>query len=391
MDLINLSYNQINTKPLNYKSSNITENIPVNTPPQEKETSNVNQDGVKLPANLKVKDIRKSGTPVESNPVKSNNMLNIQADISKTVTGQIGELQIRKENLEKLGIKWSDNGNNLNEQEEIKLMKSLEDVADKVPADKRPNISIDIKERDPDGFAGGKNYAREKKIELFAKNPVNGDKLDEKKLTGNLIHEYGHAIDVKLNEEKFNKTQDMSDRYFGVKDFGGGDLKERADKLEARAEMKGFNPAEGKEFSQGTPAGFSRFGQSLLKKLEKGKISEEKFSTLANSKWDDLSKKENPNYVYDKYDPYVNSLNYNKDGKHLEKYARASKEEYFAETFKTYASNPESFRTKMTQMEDYLKTHKEGTGEYGYVKESLGIMKDSYKFFQDKVFNGHEF
>jgi len=215
--------------------------------------------------------------------------------------------------------------------------------------------------------------------------------LDEKTLSGNLIHEYGHAVDANWNEKKFNQTQDMADRFVGVKDSSGRDLMERADNLETRAKAKGFKPDEGKEFTQDAPAGHYEYTESLNKKIQSGKLSEDKAITLANAKWDDLSKKENSNYIYDKYDPYVASLSYDKDGKHFEKYARASKQEYFAETFKAYAAEPEAFREKMANMEGYLKTHKEGTDEYKYVKDSLGIMKDSYNFFKNNVFSGHEF
>jgi len=144
----NLSYGQVNnTVPFQYKNNNVTENSPLNTPVQEQNINGVKKDDIKFPVGLN--EVRNSGAPVGSDPAKSSNIVNIQSDISKSVTGQPGELQQKRESLEKLGIKWGNKGSGLSEQEEMKLMQNLENVAGKIPADKRPNISIDLKERDP--------------------------------------------------------------------------------------------------------------------------------------------------------------------------------------------------------------------------------------------------
>ena len=288
-----------------------------------------------------------------------------------------------KNNLEGLGIKWSNNGTNTADEAETKAMNSVYQVTMRLPDNLKPKFSLEMKSENPDGI-GGTTHPSDKKIELFRMNTKTGEKFDADTLERNTIHELGHMVDATMAEETYARTGNTSDRYHGLKDSQGRDLFERTQNLEAWAKAKGYNPEQGSSL----PAGLSEYRQSLMKKRESGEItSDEEVKLLDNRKWDELGKKQNPNFIYDKYDPHVHSLNYqDKSGNNQEKYARQDKREYFAETFTTYVLDKDEFKQKMSNMEDYLKINKPGTDEYKYVKESLSIMRDSYSAMQ-KIFN----
>jgi len=327
-----------------------------------------------------------------SDPMAAREYLREQYEKAKGITGEkTSEENDRsymneenmKNNLDGLGIKWSNNGTNTDDEAETKAMNSMYHVTMRLPDNLKPKFSLEMKDENPDGI-GGTTHPSEKKIELFRMNTKTGEKFDADTLERNTIHELGHMVDATMAEETYTRTGNTSDRYHGLKDSQGRDLFERTQNLEAMAKAKGYNPEQGSSL----PAGLSEYRQSLMKKRESGEItSDEEVKLLDNRKWDELGKKENPNFIYDKYDPHVHSLNYqDKEGKTQEKYARQDKREYFAETFTTYVMDKGEFKQKMSNMEDYLKTNKPGTDEYKYVQESLSIMRDSYSAMQ-KIFN----
>jgi hypothetical protein len=335
-----------------------------------------------------------------SDPMAAREALRDQYERAKGITGEkapdiTGEKvpeendisHMNKENiqnnLEGLGIKWSNNGTNTDEEAEKKAMSTVYNVTMRLPENLRRKFSMEMIDENPDNV-GGTTYPTSARVELFTKNNKTGEKFDANTLERNAVHELGHIVDSGMAEGKFNMTNNPSDRYHGLKDEQGRDLFERTQNLEAWAKAKGYNPEQGSSL----PAGLSEYRQSLMKKRESGEItSDEEVKLLDNRKWDELGKKQNPNFIYDKYDPHVHSLNYqDKSGNNQEKYARQDKREYFAETFTTYVMDKDEFKQKMSNMEDYLKINKPGTDEYKYVKESLSIMRDSYGTMQ-KLFN----
>jgi len=331
------------------------------------------QDGANF-STSRLEPLRERRFNLPSDPMAAREALREQYERARGITGEkTGDYFPERGN-----IKWSNNGS-LDEGTETKLKSTINRVINQLPEDKRPKFSLEIKDKDPNKFAGGTTYPNKKRIELFAQNPTTGEKLDAKTVERNGVHELAHIVDAAMADEKYAKTKDPADRYHGLKDSQGRDLYSRARELELMAREKGFKPEEGKAFTMEAPSGLAEYRQNLMEKYNRGEISEKEAKLLDNRKIDELASKQNPNFIYDKYDPYVNSLNYkDKTGNGNEKYARMDKQEYFAETFTTYVLERDAFKEKMSQMEDYLKINKPGTDEYKYVKESLGIMKDSY-------------
>ena len=289
------------------------------------------------------------------------------------------------------GIKWSNNGNNIDEEKE-NMLKDLVSTLDKgVPEKYKSDFLIDVNGQDPKGVAGGTTYPGKKKIDLYTRHPMTGNALSDEEIVGNLTHEYGHAFSAKLKEmavKEGKETYDEKDQFYTLRDSEGKDLYTRGMELEADARKRGFEPGAGKVFSKElineilNDEELIANRNELRAQLERGEISSAKADMLDNRKLDEIGRKKDPNYIYDKYDPWVNSLNYSDETGHHEKYTRKDKDEFFAETFKTYKLDPDGFKNKMAQMEDYLSYNKEGTDEYNHVKKSLGVMKDSYKAIQ---------
>ncbi len=292
---------------------------------------------------------------------------------------------------EEAGIKWSNNRNNIDEEKE-KMLKDLVSTLDKsVPEKYKSDFLIDVIEQDPKGVAGGTTYPGDKKIELYTKHPVTGNALSDKAMVENLTHEYGHGFSAKLKEiavKEGKETYDEKDQFYTLRDSEGKSIYERGMEVEEEARKKGFEPGAGKVFSKELINEILNDEELIARKkelkadLDQGKISSYDAEMQYNRKLDEIGKKKDPNYIYDKYDPWVDSLNYADTTGYHEKYTRKDKDEFFAETFKTYKLDPDGFKNKMAQMEDYLSYNKEGTDEYNHVKKSLGVMKDSYKAIQ---------
>ena len=336
----------------------------------------------------------------KSIPEKSQSLVNHQAEISQKLLGSSSktpELTYgqRKERLEKLGVKWSDPNNHLSEKEEMKLMKDLEGYASKIPSEKRPDISVFIR-----GNSGadhrGLYHPTSNKLELFTTDEK-GVKSNE--LPSTLSHEYGHAVADKVADKKFMGGV----RSGSVEDSKGRNLYERASKLEKGAEKAGHEPAK----IYTSPV----LNEETIKKL-KGKIPDDKLKSLESQMKSGASLYEaagkaglgkedfkkalyyggtQDKTVYDKYDPYGPSQTYTEKGRPQEKYARADRHEHYAETFEAYTKDPEEFRNKIRGMEDKLKSGELKPEERKYMTESLDILKESYGYFRNKIFNGQQF
>jgi hypothetical protein len=271
--------------------------------------------------------------------IKSGNIPAFKPEKELTPGEVSKELETRRRSLDKLGVKWSDSKNIINDKEEIKMMKDLEGIALKLPPQKRPNMTLNFSEKDPRGKESlGRYHSRENHLDIFKDDQTTSD------MQYTITHEYGHAVADKLNDKSgvTGKIQEFREKntlggihttpYANVTDSRGRYIQDRADDLEANAKKKGLNP--------GT-----------------------------------------------QFDPYVESGVYI-EGK---KYASANREEHFAETFAAYTRHPERFKSKMNDMKNYLDTNKPGTDKYKYVQESYKIMQDSYNYFKGNVFAGQEF
>ena len=265
-------------------------------------------------------------------------------------------LQEEKKKLSALGIKWSDPANLMSASEEVEVMKSLEKAASNVPPDKRPkDLPINMFNRalttsmSIDGFGGmsspeGVYDGRTKKISI-SRNDTDGKtphKLQYLKDTA--VHEYGHAVaDAnKTDVKSVNESIIMTDSH-------GKRLTDRAIALEENAKKHGHKPDD---------------------------IASDRTGT-----------------IYDKYDPYVHSegLKDEKGNTTVEKYARTDENEHFAETFREYVNNPERFKGDIKEIEQKLQGLAANSEEYKYLKESLDIKRESYNYFKNQIFAGHEF
>lgn len=251
--------------------------------------------------------------------------------------------------LEKLGITCSEPDKILTNKERLEIMKAMQYVMSKIPESARPKrLSVTIKTKDDiKGTAAGRYFPKDKHLEIYVYN-TKGEKRPVGKLLSTAAHEYGHAISDAM---KPDNPMDFNEPFYALMtDSNGNNLTDRSIELENKARQQGHIP-------------------------------------------DDPVNEDN---IYDRFDPYVSSHKWSKEGIPQEKYARKNPREHFAESFKEYVIRPKAFRYKMNYMEEYIATQGPGSEkynkeEYDYVSESLSIMKDVYSYFQTQVFEGYEF
>jgi hypothetical protein len=264
-------------------------------------------------------------------------------EISPTTTTINPELLSQKNRLAEMGIKFSCPSNLMTDQEQMQLMKGMEAVVAKMPEEKRPvNLPLSVEAKDPNGKAAGRYSPMLKDIVIYRFTKT--DKpfpLQTMILTS--VHEYGHAT----HDELLKPDVPGGSYYPPILDSKGRDLTVRADTLEGDAKAKGHDPDNIADDAAGT--------------------------------------------VWDRCDAYVESHPWMKDGAKAEKYSRKNFKEHFAETFREYIAYPQRFKDKIASMEKELKTLAPDSEEAKYVSESIDIMKESYNYYKDQIFNGYEF
>jgi len=336
--------------PKDMKNINLTPNhvnLPFGDPTQRPQYNDMNYDPKKQTLNFPVDRLQKENSELGKELKDATNP----------------ELYKQRERLEGLGIKWVDAHNKLSGEQEIEIMKTLGDTASKVTPEKRPkDLLVAAVERDiPQviggmGFGGGgeirggtalgKYNNVTNHIEVMRKDS-RGNDLSINEMKDNLVHEYGHAISDTNKKDERATGPVKPDILSPMTDSQGRNLTDRATALEESVKKQGHKPDD--------PA--------------------------------------NDTTVYDKYDPYVDTHSVrDQDGNIvLEKYTRDNKDEHYAETFREYVRNPERFKGRLTEMEEEMKKHKEGSPEYNYLKESLDIRRESYNYFKNNIFGGNEF
>ncbi|MEQ8223649.1 MAG: hypothetical protein ABRQ37_15155 [Candidatus Eremiobacterota bacterium] len=252
------------------------------------------------------------------------------------------ELIAGKTRLAEMGIKFSCPSNLMTDQDQLQLMKGLEAVVAKMPKEKRPaNLPLSVEAKDPNGRAAGRYSPMLKDIVIYRFTKTDKP-FPVQTMILTSVHEYGHATHDALKPDVEGESP-----YPPILDSKGRDITVRADTLEADATAKGHDPDNIADDATGT--------------------------------------------VWDRCDAYVESHPWMKDGAKAEKYSRKNFKEHFAETFREYIAYPQRFKDKIASMEKELKTLAPDSEEAKYVSESIDIMKESYNYYKEQIFNGYEF
>jgi len=252
------------------------------------------------------------------------------------------ELIAGKTRLAEMGIKFSCPSELMTDQDQLQLMKGLEAVVAKMPKEKRPvNLPLSVEAKDPNGRAAGRYSPMLKDIVIYRFTKTDKP-FPVQTMILTSVHEYGHATHDALKPDVEGESP-----YPPILDSKGRDITVRADTLEADAKAKGHDPDNIADDATGT--------------------------------------------VWDRCDAYVESHPWMKDGEKAEKYARKNFKEHFAETFREYIAYPQRFKDKIASMEKELKTLAPDSEEAKYVSESIDIMKESYNYYKEQIFNGYEF